>query len=221
MCATAGRYVRCSPVATQTAPPRPTIAELERWLASLEKPVGILAWDAEQGHFLREACASAGFRIPDEVAIVSGEDDELLCTVSYPPLSAVDCGSERVGYEAAALLARCLAGENANETSLPIAPLGVLARHSTDVLAMEDRELAKALEYLRKNAYGPLHVRDVLRQVPLCACAGAAIPPDSGPLSRHRAAPVCGSPRRKSFWSVRTGQCLKLPRPPASRSPRS
>jgi len=144
-----------------------TLAELERWLQSLEKPVGILAWDAEQGHFLREACASAGFRIPEEVAIVSGEDDELLCTVSYPPLSAVDCGSERVGYEAAALLARCLAGEAVDGTSHPIAPLGVLARHSTDVLAMEDRELAQALEFLRKNAYGPLHVRDVLRQAPL------------------------------------------------------
>ncbi len=77
--------------------------------------MGVLAWDAEQAHFLREACALAGLQIPDDVAIVSGEDDELFCKVSYPPLSAVDCGSERIGYEAAALLARCMGGKVCRE----------------------------------------------------------------------------------------------------------
>jgi LacI family transcriptional regulator len=150
-------------------PPRrsATSAELERWLQTLSKPVGILAWDAEHGHNLREACASRGFRVPEDVAIVCGEDDELLCEISYPPLSAVDCGSERVGYEAAAVLARCLAGKTTERTSQPVAPVGILARHSTDALAMEDRELAQALRFLRDHAYGPLHIRDVLRQVPL------------------------------------------------------
>lgn len=144
-----------------------TLAELEVWLKTLPKPVGILAWDAEHGHYLCEACASAGFRIPEEVAIVCGEDDELFCQISYPPLSAVDCGPERVGYESAAMLARFLAGKKEERTPLHISPVGVLSRHSTDVLAMDDRELAQALEYLRKNAFGTLQISDVLKQVPL------------------------------------------------------
>ncbi|MDF1744220.1 MAG: substrate-binding domain-containing protein [Gimesia sp.] len=144
-----------------------TLAELESWLHSLPKPVGILAWDAEHGHFLCEACASAGLQIPEEVAIVCGEDDELFCKISYPPLSAVDCGPERVGYESAALLARCLAGKKVETTPLHISPVSVLSRHSTDVLAMDDRELAQALEYLRQHAYGTLQISDLLRQVPL------------------------------------------------------
>lgn len=144
-----------------------TIAELGAWLQTLPKPVGILAWDAVHGHLLCEACASAGFRIPDEVAIVCGEDDELFCQISYPPLSAVDCGPERIGYEAAALLARYLANKKLKTKPILVTPLGMLSRHSTDVLAMDDRELAQALDYLRKHAYGPLHIRDVLQQVPL------------------------------------------------------
>lgn len=144
-----------------------TLAELSAWLQTLPKPVGILAWDAVHGHLLCEACVSAGFRIPEEVAIVCGEDDELFCQISYPPLSAVDCGPERIGYEAAALLARCLSNKQLKTKPKLVTPVGMLARHSTDVLAMDDRELAQALEFLRKNAYGPLQVRDVLRQVPL------------------------------------------------------
>lgn len=144
-----------------------TLAELEAWLHTLPKPVGILAWDAEHGHFLCEACASAGLQIPEEVAIICGEDDELFCQISYPPLSAVDCGPERVGYESAALLSRCLAGETVETTPIHISPVSVLSRHSTDVLAMDDRELARALEYLRNHAYESLQISDVLRQVPL------------------------------------------------------
>lgn len=144
-----------------------TPAELEAWLKTLPKPVGILAWDAVHGHTLCEACVSGGFRIPDEVAIICGEDDELFCQISYPPLSAVDCRPERIGYESAAFLARCLAKKKLKPTPIYITPVGVLSRHSTDVLAMDDRELAQALQYLRKNAYGTLQISDVLRQVPL------------------------------------------------------
>lgn len=144
-----------------------TLKELGVWLKMLPKPVGILAWDAEHGHFLCEACSSAGLRIPEEVAIVCGEDDELFCQISYPPLSAVNCGPERVGYESAALLARCLAKKKAPTSPIYIEPVGMVPRHSTDVLAMDDRELAQALEYLRKNAFGPIQISDVLRRVPL------------------------------------------------------
>ncbi len=144
-----------------------TLAELESWLHTLPKPVGILAWDAEHGHLLCEACASAGLQIPEDVAIICGEDDELFCRISYPPLSAVDCGPERVGYESAALLARCLAGDIEQNTPIQISPVNVLSRHSTDVLAMDDRELAQALEYLRQHAFGSLQISDLLRQVPL------------------------------------------------------
>ena len=97
---------------------------------------------------------------------MSGEDDELFCKASYPPLSAVDCGSERIGYEAATLLA-LHGGKGCAENIASDRPVGRAGRHSTDVLAMEDRQLAEALAYLRKNAYGPLHVRDLLEQVPL------------------------------------------------------
>lgn len=144
-----------------------TLTELECWLHTLPKPVGILAWDAEHGHLLCEACASAGLQIPEDVAIICGEDDELFCRISYPPLSAVDCGPERVGYESAALLARCLAGDKKQKTPIQISPVNVLSRHSTDVLAMDDRELAHALEYLRQHAFGSLQISDLLRQVPL------------------------------------------------------
>ncbi len=144
-----------------------SLEELAGWLHELPRPVGILAWDSVHGHFLREACISAGIRIPEEVAIVCGEDDELFCEMSYLPLSAVDCRPERIGYEAASLLAGVVSGGRVTRTPTHIAPVGVMTRHSTDVLAIDDPDLVQALSYLRRNAYRQLHIRDVLKQVPL------------------------------------------------------
>ncbi len=144
-----------------------TIANLQAWLRKLPKPVGILASDAEDAHNLAQACAACELRVPDDVAIVAGEDDKLLCAISYPPLSCVDHGSERIGYEAAALLAGLLAGRRPPARPRLIPPLRITSRHSTNTLAIEDEELVQAIRFIRERFADAISVRDILRAVPL------------------------------------------------------
>src|SRR5262249_14614230 len=74
---------------------------------------------------------------------------------------------EKIGYEAAALLDRLMAGEPAPAEEVLIEPLGVVVRQSTDVLAIEDTHVTTALRYIREHACQGITVRDVLQQVPL------------------------------------------------------
>lgn len=72
---------------------------LRRWLAGLPRPVGILASHDPQGVELSEACRQAGLRVPEEVALVGVDNDDLLCELARPALSSVALPAERIGFE--------------------------------------------------------------------------------------------------------------------------
>lgn len=140
---------------------------VNRWLASLPRPVAILAVDAHHARQLAEICHFAGVRIPDDVAILAGDTDELLCEVSTPPLSSVSVACERLGHEAAAMLHRMMAGGDPPKQPVLIAPHGVVSRQSTDVLAIDDPAVVRALRYIRTHAHHGIVVEDILREVPI------------------------------------------------------
>jgi LacI family transcriptional regulator len=107
-----------------------------------------------------DACRRVNVLVPDEVAVIGVDNDEILCNLSSPPLSSVDINTQQVGYEAAALLERMMAGRSAPKQPLLLAPHGVVSRESTDVLATEDRELAAAIRHIREHACEGLRVKD-------------------------------------------------------------
>ena len=133
--------------------------KLGRWLQSLPKPVAILTWSG--GREVIHACEHAGLRVPEEVAILSGSEDELLCECSPIPISGVVAACEQIGYEAAALLDRLMRGRPAPKSPRVIPPLRVITRQSTDTTAISDRALIAALGFIRENAVRPILVDDV------------------------------------------------------------
>jgi LacI family transcriptional regulator len=141
--------------------------QLVRWLKGLARPVGIVAWTTEQGRELIHACRRAGLLVPEQVAVLAADNDELLCEACIPSLSGIALTSERIGYEAAALLDRLMHGARPRKRTILIAPTGVLARQSTDTLAVDDADLARAVAFIRSHATDPIQVSDVLREVPV------------------------------------------------------
>jgi LacI family transcriptional regulator len=91
----------------------------------------------------------------------------LLCELADPPLSSVICNTQRTGFEAASLLDRMMSGETFDSTPVLIDPQGVQMRQSTEILAIDDPEIAAALRFIRENALRGINVADVLREVPL------------------------------------------------------
>ncbi|MES2695664.1 MAG: DNA-binding transcriptional regulator, partial [Verrucomicrobiota bacterium] len=140
---------------------------LREWVESLPKPVGIMAAYDIRGQQVLDACRSAGVAVPADVAVIGVDNDALLCDLASPPLSSVIPNAHRTGYEAAALLERLMAGKRVPTTAHLIAPLGVAARQSTDVLAVDDRDVARAVQFIREHACEGINVSDVLRTVPL------------------------------------------------------
>jgi LacI family transcriptional regulator len=135
---------------------------MSRWLAGLPKPVGIMACNDDRGREVLAACRQARLRVPEEVAVIGVDNDELLCDLSDPPLSSVALGAERAGFEAAALLDDLMAGRVRKPRRLVAAALGVVARRSTDVLVHEDPEVAAALRFIHDRAGQPIRVYDVV-----------------------------------------------------------
>ncbi len=140
---------------------------VNRWLASLPRPIAIVTVDSCRGRQLAEICHFAGVHIPDEVAILAGDTDDLLCEVSPPPLSSISVACERLGHEAAAMLHRMMAGEAPPKQPLLIPPHGVISRQSTDVLSIDDPTVVRALRYIHTHAHHGIVVNDVLRELPI------------------------------------------------------
>lgn len=140
---------------------------LLRWLKTLPKPVAIVTWTTEQGREVIHACRRAGLLVPEQVAVLAADNDELLCEACVPSLSGIALTSERIGYEAAAMLDRLMHGGRPRKRPVLIAPTGVVARQSTDTLAVDDPDLARAVAFIRNHATDQIRVGDVLRAVPV------------------------------------------------------
>jgi LacI family transcriptional regulator len=133
------------------------------WLQSLQKPVGVMATNDVRGRQVIEACAVGGVHVPDDIAVIGADDDHVLSAFCNPPLSSVALNSEQGGYRAAELLHGMMTGRVKKKQLLLVEPLWVVARPSTNVIAIEDREVAAAVTFIRENARRPIGVEDVVR----------------------------------------------------------
>ena len=98
-----------------------------------------------------------------DVAVIGTDNDEVLCELSDPPLSSVAPDTMRIGYDAAVLLDRMMAGGKPPAKPILIPPLGVVTRRSTDVLALDDRQLAAGLRFIREHAFDPITINEVAK----------------------------------------------------------
>ncbi|MEZ6137631.1 MAG: DNA-binding transcriptional regulator [Pirellulaceae bacterium] len=140
---------------------------LAKWLKNMPRPIGIFACYDIQAQKVLEVCRELGIAVPEEIAVLGVDNDQLLCELADPPLSSVMCNTHRTGFEAANLLDRMMNGSQIGSAPILVAPLGIQARQSTDILAIDDPDVAVALRFLREHALEGINVADVVRQVPL------------------------------------------------------
>jgi LacI family transcriptional regulator len=140
---------------------------LTTWLERLPRPVGIMACYDIQAQQLLDVCRELEIAVPEEAAVIGVDNDRLLCDLADPPLSSVICNTRRTGYEAASMLDRMMSGESVAPQARLIEPLGIETRQSTDILAIDDPDVAIAIRFIREQACRGIDVSDVLRQVPL------------------------------------------------------
>jgi LacI family transcriptional regulator len=143
------------------------IEEIGAWLADLPKPLAVFACNDHRGQQVLEACRKSNIAVPEQVAVLGVDNDEMLCALSPLPLSSVMLNPQSTAWKAAALLARMMRGETLPATSHFIEPVGIAARQSSDVVAVADAKIAAALRFIRENALHGIRVSDVLRHTPM------------------------------------------------------
>ena len=131
------------------------------WLKELPKPVGLFTCVDERSQQVAEACKKSALRIPDEVAILGVDNDEMICMLSSTPLSSVAITAEKGGYEAAAVLDRLMKGKKKSTATIQISPSHIVTRTSTDIVTVADDHVARALTFIRDNSKRELQVGDV------------------------------------------------------------
>jgi LacI family transcriptional regulator len=141
---------------------------VSRWLLALTRPAGILTPNDLWGVEVTEACWQVGLRVPEDIAVLGVDDDDLHCAIARPLLSSVIVPAVSIGMKAAELVDRLL---NSRRRTLShdvlLAPPGIAVRRSTDILEIDDPDVVTAIRFIRENCHRRLQVADVLREVPV------------------------------------------------------
>lgn len=138
---------------------------LKKWLRALPRPVAIFAAHDPLGRLVCEVSLECGFAVPEDVAVVGANDDELLCNLSYPPLSSVAIPWTEIGRTAAEELEKLIStGANAGKR-LRVPPGDVVARESSDFTAQNDPLLRRTLVLMRKRFEEPVTIGDICHEL--------------------------------------------------------
>jgi LacI family transcriptional regulator len=136
-----------------------------RWLATLPKPVGVIATSDVHALRIIEGCRRCGIAVPDDVAVVGIGDDEVLCGLATPGLTSVTHDRSRIGQEAARMLDEAMRFGRPPSTVIYVPPAGIAIRRSSDVFAVDDADIRKALRVIQTRACADVSAAEVAVEV--------------------------------------------------------
>lgn len=139
------------------------IVHLTAWLDRQPKPLAVFTWSDARSRELVEACWEGGYKVPEDVAIISSEQEANMSLFAGIELSSVNLAPQRVGYEAAATLDQMMQGKPVASMHKRIPALGVTVRQSSDYVAVEDPFVSEALGVIRERYQDPITVEDLLQ----------------------------------------------------------
>jgi LacI family transcriptional regulator len=135
------------------------------WLRNQSKPLGVIGYNDLIGAFVVEAARRAGYSVPEDVAVLGVDDDDVICGCSNPPLASIDLDPERTGYEAARMLDQLMHGAEPPVQKILMPPRGIIERPSVDTLAYDDADVTMALRFIRANSANQIGPEDVVTSV--------------------------------------------------------
>lgn len=153
-----------NPIRTKTR----SYGEVRDWLVghleAARKPLAVMAQNDDSAIMVLYACIDAGIPVPEEVAVLGADNNPLICDFAPIPLSSVDCDLHTLGYNAGRMLDGIISGKRKTESLLMSPPKGVVLRRSTDIPAVENAVIAKAIRYIWDHFDKPINVETVIKQ---------------------------------------------------------
>ena len=138
---------------------------LLKWLRDLPMPIGLFAVTDYRARQVLDACRQMEVRVPQHVAVIGVDNEEVICVHVQPQLTSVARNNQQEGYHAAAMLDKLIAGKSVETTEEMIPPLGVVTRESTETVAFKDARLCEAIDFLNKHIEDPIGVQELASHV--------------------------------------------------------
>jgi LacI family transcriptional regulator len=141
------------------------VTSLEKWIDTWELPIGIFVCQDLFCRFLIDVCRAKGLHVSQDVAIVGTHNESEICGAPSPSLTSIDLGFGQVGYRAAAMLDRLMAGGAAPVEPELVPPAELVPRQSTDAYAASDPLVARAMRFIAENGHRRIQVKHVAAAV--------------------------------------------------------
>jgi LacI family transcriptional regulator len=125
---------------------------VKAWLSELRTPIGLMVASDQLAPIVFEACHQLGLAIPENVSVVGVDNDRPFCNLCRPRLSSVEPNHELVGYRAAQTLERLINGETLDRQVIEVNLHTLHERLSSELIAIDDPALLKALNTIREHA---------------------------------------------------------------------
>ena len=139
---------------------------MQEWLKALPKPAALFAAMDGRGRQVLDACIGAEIDVPNDVAVLGVDDDKLICEATFPPLSSIQLNCQQIGFLLAEHLDRLMRGVRLKARNFAISPTHVIPRQSTATMAIHNKDVALALEYIWSEASRrAIGVPDVVRHL--------------------------------------------------------
>ena len=132
-------------------------------LRQAPKPLALFVANDHLALDVLESCSAAALRVPEDVAIVGAGNYLMAIDAMQTPISSVDTNFAEQGYEGACLLDRLMHGQPVPPEPVRIPSLRVIIRKSSDILAVNEPRMGRALRFIAEHFQESIGVDDVAR----------------------------------------------------------
>lgn len=141
--------------------------DFESWVNEWEFPLAIVSTNCLITKVIPSLCKEYGIKIPDQLAIITAENEPTLCENNLPHISAIDFNYYDMGMKAAEMLHQQMLGKKLAEKIVHLPPTEIITRDSTDTFSVRDEYLKKSLRYIVDNISSNFQVNEIVDQVPI------------------------------------------------------
>ena len=106
-------------------------------------------------------------QIPEEIALLGVDNDELMCNISDPPISSIELEVERGGYSIGRLIHQQIKKEHEGTFNIVINPIRIELRQSTEKHNIKDPYILEVVKYIESHYNSDLTIESLLAQIPL------------------------------------------------------
>ena len=135
--------------------------EVERWLLELPRPSAVFVSHDLSARMVANACSQLNLRVPEDLAILSVDNDEFECLFASPTLSSIEVPGTLIGREAARTLRRLMRGESPLYPHNYLHPVQIIERQSTDTIASYEPSVRAAVAFIRSRHGEQISVDDI------------------------------------------------------------